>query len=279
MGVSRPLAERMDSRLVVPVAGGSRMSVDMYDMMGQVLATSGVWEPHVTAAFQRLLRPGDVCVDVGAHSGYYTLLAAKLVGPEGHVYALEPSAPAYEALRTNLALNGASNVTALRVAAGATDGTAFVGEPPRGNAGSASIRLDGQLDDIESAPNAVPVRTVDSVLEEADGERVRLVKIDVEGFEAEVLLGLDRLLERAPRLALVVEVHARAASDAAELLGRMSSTHGFVAYELERIPDRARFAAVPSPRAIPDLSMLVERTAHRTVNVLVMRRGASLATE
>jgi FkbM family methyltransferase len=279
MGVSRPLAERMDTQLVVPVAGGSRMSVDMNDMMGQVLATSGIWEPHVTAAFRRLLRPGDVCVDVGAHSGYYTLLAAKLVGSEGHVYALEPSAPAYDALCTNLTLNGVSNVTALPVAAGATDGTAFVGEPPRGNAGGASIRIDASSAGIESETNAVRVRTVDSVLEDVDDERVRLVKIDVEGFEAEVLRGLDTIFDIAPRLALVVEVHARAASDVAELLARMSSTHALVAYELERIPDRARFARVPPPRVILDPSELIERTAHRTVNVLLIRQGASFATE
>ena len=66
--VGRPLVTRMGS-LEVPVSGGSRMLVDPSDLIGRVLAISGVWEPHVTAAFYELLSPGDVCVDVGGMRG------------------------------------------------------------------------------------------------------------------------------------------------------------------------------------------------------------------
>ena len=115
------------------------MAVDTTDVMGRMLATSGVWEPAATAAFRSLLSPGDVCVDVGAHVGYYTLLASKLVGPAGHVFALEPAPSTFEALSSNLASNAVTNVTALRFAAGAAHGRAALYDPPSGNAGRASI--------------------------------------------------------------------------------------------------------------------------------------------
>ena len=79
--LSWPLALGLHVETEVAVAGGSRMRVQTDDLVGRVLAISGVWEPNVTAAFTRALAPGDVCLDIGAHIGYYTLLAARIVGP------------------------------------------------------------------------------------------------------------------------------------------------------------------------------------------------------
>jgi precorrin-6B methylase 2 len=89
------------------------MVVDPSDYVNRIIAITGVWEPQVTAAFQALLSPGDVCVDVGANIGYFSLLAARLVGSRGHVYAVEPSSTSYDRLTKNLELNNATNVTAL----------------------------------------------------------------------------------------------------------------------------------------------------------------------
>jgi hypothetical protein len=80
--LSWPLAKRFGTEVEVVVAGGNRMRVDTTDAVGRVLAISGVWEPSVTAAFKDSLAPGDVCVDAGAHIGYFTLLASKLTGPK-----------------------------------------------------------------------------------------------------------------------------------------------------------------------------------------------------
>src|SRR5262245_61068038 len=139
--VSRPLAERMDCQVVVSIAGGSRMVVSTSDLVGRVLATSGVWEPHVTAAFRGLLAEGDVCVDAGAHVGYFTLIAAQLVGASGKVYALEPDETTYASLQVNLELNSATNVVAERVGAGAADRLEPFFPSPPGNTGSAAFRM------------------------------------------------------------------------------------------------------------------------------------------
>ncbi len=203
---SWPLAKRLRAEAEVSVAGGSRMLVRTDDSVGRVLAISGVWEPNVTAAFNRLLSPGDVCVDVGGHIGYYTLLASRLVGPGGHVYAFEPSPVNYHALSSNLERNRVANVTALQVAVGATATRAELHEGPGTNTGGATLspllaaRRGGQ------PAVEVEVRPLADNIPEADWARIRVVKVDVEGYEVDVLEGLVPILERATRLAVFVEL-------------------------------------------------------------------------
>jgi FkbM family methyltransferase len=156
------------------------MRVSTADQVGRVLAISGVWEPNATAAFRSLLRPGDVCLDIGAHIGYFTLLASRLVGADGHVYAFEPTPATYEALCANLRRNDVQNVTALPVAVGDMQGQAVLHEGPGTNTGRSTLR------DVQ--PNAAPFNTpgvtVDvrrpvSCVEDEDLRRIRVVKIDV----------------------------------------------------------------------------------------------------
>jgi FkbM family methyltransferase len=207
--VSLPLVQRMAAELDVPVVGGFRMLADTSDVPGRALATSGIWEPYVTAALRRLLSAGDVAVDVGSNAGYFTVLASRLVGPSGHVYALEPGAEAFAMLRRNLELNRVSNVTALPVAAGADEGRAPLFGPAPGNTATSSLR---RVPDPATAPGGlaateVAVRPLRSVLRPADLDRLRVVKIDVEGYEVEVLRGLEPIFDLGLRPALVVEVH------------------------------------------------------------------------
>ena len=98
---SWPLIDHLRPELEVSAIGG-KLLVDTRDVVGRVLTASGVWEPHITEAFRTCLAAGDVCVDIGAHVGYYTLLASRLVGPSGRVYAFEPSPGVYRALERNL---------------------------------------------------------------------------------------------------------------------------------------------------------------------------------
>jgi FkbM family methyltransferase len=216
--VSRRLIERMAVRIEVPTAGGSRMRVDSRDGFGRVLAATGVWHPPVTATFVNVLSAGDVCVDVGAHLGYFTLLAARLVGPDGHVYALEPSPRTYSELIGNLDLNDVSNVTALRVAGGDRAGEAVLDDHPGGHSLRSAVVADAAA---TASATRVPVRQVASVVRPSDARRVRLVKIDVEGYEVEVLRGLEPLLEERVRPAIVVELHPARSGEAGELVDEL----------------------------------------------------------
>ena len=235
----------MAAPLEVEVTGGSRMLVRTDDSLGRVLAIAGVWEPNVTAAFRSSLSPGDVCIDIGAHIGYYTLLASRLVGPRGHVYAFEPSPRSYGALHANLDRNKVTNVTAIRAAVGEDAGPAELYEGPGTNTGGATMQV--VLADRRGLrePVAVDVRPVTAAIPAADLRRVRAVKIDVEGAEVDVLRSLAPVFAEAPHLAVFVELNPKWIPGITEYVADLCASQGFVArrirsgYTLEGLfPDR-----------------------------------------
>jgi FkbM family methyltransferase len=233
--LSWPLALRLGAETEVTVAGGSRMRVPTNDLIGRVLAISGVWEPNVTAAFARALAPGDVCLDVGAHIGYYTLLAARLVGPQGHVYAFEPSPGSYRGLRTNVGLNGLDNVTALELAVGEQDSRAVLYEGPAANSGLATLSAELAAKSTTPARHEVSVAVgrVTSVVPEEDLARVRVIKIDVEWHELEVLRSLMPVFELGGPMSVFFEwTPRRGAPHAAGYLRGFCDEQGFSLYRL-----------------------------------------------
>lgn len=148
---------------------------------------------------QKILRAGDLFVDVGANEGMITLLAARLVGPRGRVLAFEPNPVPRAILERNLVCNGIGNV-AVR-AAGLGDSAAemslFV---PSINTGEGSFTAPGEGQD--GAQVTCSVHVGDEVIGDLPP---RLIKVDVEGFEARVLNGLERTLTSA-RPVLVLEL-------------------------------------------------------------------------
>jgi FkbM family methyltransferase len=240
----RRQAPRAPGPVEVEITGGGRLLVDPSDLTGRMLIGSGVWEPHVTAVFRELLSPGDVCVDVGASIGYFTLLASRLVGPEGHVYAFEPAPDGYEALLANLRLNGVSNVTAQAAAVGAAEGleTLYDAWAPS-NIGAASMRHrpDARTHDRRNRePTEVLVRPLTDLVPEAELARARLIKIDVEGYEAEVLRGLEPVYERGGGPALIVEIHPTLAAEAPALVAEFGARNGLTAQLIVDRPGESR---------------------------------------
>lgn len=102
---------------VVGTAFGARMHCDTRDFIQRFVYFFGVWEPNLTAWLPRRLAAGDVFVDVGANVGYYSLLAARVVGTAGRVVAIEAAPEIHAALERNLALNASANVRTVCAAA------------------------------------------------------------------------------------------------------------------------------------------------------------------
>jgi len=222
--VAQPLARRMTAELIVHAEGDVRVFADMSRATGQALATAGLWEWNVGAAIRQTLRPGDVFVDVGANAGYYTVLGARIVRPGGHVYALEPAPDTYGDLRRNVALNGLDDVvTALSAAAGAAEGRATLYGPAAGHDATSSLRYGPE----DAVATEVSVRPLHAVVAPAHRDRLRLVKIDVEGYEDDVLSGLELLFEQAGRPAILVEVHAAYNADAPAFVADFCERHRF----------------------------------------------------
>jgi FkbM family methyltransferase len=266
--LSWPLATKLAAETEVEVIGGSRMFVRTDDLVGRVIAISGVWEPNLTALFKSALAPGDVCIDVGAHIGYYTLLAARVVGPGGHVYAFEPSPSNNRALRRNIALNKLPNVTALDVAAGAETRRATLYEGPATNSGQAT--LNAAFAAKSAAPlheTTVEVAPVASLVPEEEWDRTRVIKIDVEWEELDVLRGLQPVFDRGRPLSVFLEwTPRRAAPSAADDLRRVCEAQGFAVYRvgggysLERLfPDRVEQAVRVSDIPEEQTDLLLRR--------------------
>jgi FkbM family methyltransferase len=178
---------------------------------------TGAYERPVQGAFEALLRPGDVVWDIGAHIGFFSLLAARQVGREGVVHALEPSPANRDRLEATLRLNGETRVHVHALAVSGERGARrLYGE----NSTASFIPRD-------ESPINVDGRTLDDLLDELDTPD--FVKLDVEEAELDCLRGARELLTSV-RPILVMELHRDADIDEANKL--------LEEYELHRVSSR-----------------------------------------
>lgn len=162
-------------------------------------ATRG-WEPGQTALLGGRIRPGMTVVDCGAHVGYYTCLAARLVGPRGLVVAFEPSPRNHELLLANVWRNGFANVVCYPWAV--SDATGFAElHLSAGNSGDHRLRAPAGEE-----RERVRVRTV--ALDDLTALRppVDVVKLDVQGGEEPAVRGMERLLAASPSVLVTLEL-------------------------------------------------------------------------
>lgn len=173
------------------------------DNVGEPLL-AGEFEPAEMAFVERFLQPGMTVLDVGAHHGLYSLLASARVGAEGRVFAFEPSPRERRALRLNLLLNLAGNVSVQGLALGRDKGEQNLFVVQGSQRGCNSLRPP----EVFSATIPVRVRVVplDEWLVKQKIDHVNFIKLDVEGAELDALKGGARLLESRPRPAVLAEV-------------------------------------------------------------------------
>jgi FkbM family methyltransferase len=159
----------------------------------------------VVALVRGFLRPGDTAVDVGAHIGFFTMHMAAAVGPAGRVHAFEPFDANADLLERSIAENGfGDRVVFRRAAAGLASGTATLTFPRETlNSGGAYLLRAGTAPLTGNLTSQVEVVALDDA-----GLRrpVRLIKMDVEGAEPQVVRGARRLL-REDRPIIVSEIH------------------------------------------------------------------------
>jgi FkbM family methyltransferase len=166
------------------------------------LAMDGYWESWITTALARTLRPGWHCLDVGANHGYYTLVMADAVGPQGRVAPVEPTPRLAELLRETLDVNGFPHVTVAQQAATDTAGeTLQLVVPARRSLNARLSQEAGPTDAVVEVQST----TIDALTE--DWPRVDLIKIDVEGAEESVWQGMQQTIAGNPDLVLLLELN------------------------------------------------------------------------
>lgn len=171
----------------------------------------GTFDANRQRALVDVLRRGDVFLDVGAHSGFFTLLGSRLVGPDGTIIAFEPLPANIHFLRLHIATNRVDNVSVFDAAVSDTQGEEFFAQGQN--------TYTGEL----SAQGQIKVRTVtlDELVTTGIIPPANVIKIDVEGAELRVLKGAEHLLKDAPPRALLVSAHGDAiAHECIELLSR-----------------------------------------------------------
>lgn len=156
---------------------------DLRDVIKDTLRKGRTWEGDLVRLFAEHVKPGSTVIDAGAHIGVHTISLAKLVGPEGRVYAFEPQKKVYRELVYNLRLNAVANAVPLRYALGRSAGVIEMSPALEGNEGGTKVGSGGDKTEL---------RSIDGFAF-AD---VSFIKIDVEGFEDEVLEGARLTIAR-----------------------------------------------------------------------------------
>jgi len=178
---------------------GFLMDLNLQDWIPQDIFLMGEFEPSTTAIVKKLLRQGDVVVDVGANIGYFSLLFSQCVGSKGHVYSYEPVPQLASALQKNAELNKFKQISLSKLALSDHDGKAQFYVGPVDNSGLSSLRQPRN----SSIVLDVDLARFDEIFSHA--EDVALIKIDVEGAELAVLRGMEGYL-RNKRPHILVEV-------------------------------------------------------------------------
>lgn len=154
------------------------------------------YEPETSRLFYERARSARVTLDIGAHVGYYALLAGH-ANPAGRVVAFEPHPDAFERLEAHVRLNRLRNVETVRVAAGAMDGRArFYSARMLGIPTSSSLSEEAMAGTLGLFSFEVEVTALDRWLGDRGISGIELVKLDTESTEPDVLRGLRQVLER-----------------------------------------------------------------------------------
>jgi FkbM family methyltransferase len=180
----------------------------------------GTFESEKQEIFARALSIGHIAYDIGAHAGYYTLLSSARVGPQGHVFAFEPSPRNLQILRKHVAINNRANVTIIGAAVG--DQTGMQRFDPGDDSFTGGLYRDRGFE--------VNVITLDGMFDDGLLLPPDIIKMDIEGGEAAALQGATKLISKAHPLIFLSthgpQVHAQCSEILKDLGYNLSCIQG-----------------------------------------------------
>jgi len=211
-------------------AEGVTILVDPASVFGARILEEGAYEPEVVRTLNTILREGDVFVDLGANEGFFSMIAARIVGPKGRVFAIEPQVRLWPVIIQNIVLNDATNVTLVPFAVSDSPGEAEIVVTPASNSGAASLVANSSMLSRFRPRQKVAIRSLDELSRSYGFERVSLMKVDIEGFELNALRSAESLLKSRRIRNIILEIHPAhlaALGQSPEDVVRLLEQHGY----------------------------------------------------
>lgn len=194
---------------------------------------NGTYEAGTIDVINGLLRPGDTFLDVGSNIGLMSLVASHAVGETGKVVAFEPQPDTYATLTRNMQLNQRTNVITVNEAIGAAAGEATIYSNRQRTASASLIPLDDEITTVQQTR----IETLPGFLQAHKISTVRMIKIDVEGWELEVLKGARSILAQPNGPALCVEyshLHKNQGGSLEEIYRLIRQVNNYTVYRLSK---------------------------------------------
>ena len=230
---------RLRSRKDLVIIGGHKIYLDKEDSLR--LSINQNYEPIETRLVKERIKKGDRVLDIGANIGYFTLIFADLVGPEGKVYAFEPDPANLALLKKNLEINGFDNVVVVPLAVSDRMGRIpfYLSPDNLGDHTVYPVGRDRKVIFVDSG-------RLDDYFKDIDG-KIDFIKMDIQGAEAKALEGMQNLLKNNSAIKLLMEFYPfgieKTGFQSGECLDRLLAS-GFDIYyvdmddELKKLTDR-----------------------------------------
>jgi FkbM family methyltransferase len=219
--------------VICPTLFDVKLLVSTSDFVGNNVYTTGLYDSGLIWFLKEYLHNGDVFWDVGAYIGDTTCIASRFVGNKGWVHAFEPSPYNYKMLCENIRMNNLKNVKSYKTALGSEKSVANIFLRSTSNRGADSlVPLKIEEQDYE----ITPITSIDILLKNPQMKCPSLIKIDVEGYELEVLKGARNLLNssQAPILTLEYIMRLpRADYNVKEIYDFIKNLNSYYIYELK----------------------------------------------
>lgn len=229
-GLFSPLVNFFKPNFVI--FAGNKIFIDKNDeVVSQRLIENKNWDAFETKIFCQSLKVGDVVVDVGAHIGFYTLLAAKIVGEAGKVYAFEPDSKNFSLLTKNVAANGYKNVILVNKAVSNKTGQAKLFIHPE-NTGDHRLYSAGD----SRVSKTIETVSLDDYFANSS-EKIDFIKLDIQGFEYQALSGSKKTISKQKNLKMITEFWPYGLAKSGDSANKLLSLLKELGFKLFIIPE------------------------------------------
>jgi FkbM family methyltransferase len=201
---AKNLDGNLPKELLTSTKDGRKFIIDPAPHPYEKVYFLGEYEPEVTEIISKIVKKGDVCLDIGANIGWYTTLLQKLVGESGQVYAFEPVPKTFSLLNRNVELNsGCGNIFVNNIALGETEKEVEIYLFDKLPDGHASL-VPGDNNEFQTFN--VRMVTLNSFIEENNIGEIDFIKADIEGAELTMLKGAGKVFEQSRPPMLEIEM-------------------------------------------------------------------------